>query len=236
MRQNQALTWPKASFWLGVLGVVAGAIALSLLAHWQYQRAHYKTELEAKILSQLDKPAASRLQQTLPAWQKVQVSGRFDSRRNVLLEHQRYNGQTGWRLLTPLVLPDGKEIIVDRGWQAYPANRLNPDFAALAQPEQVVEVMAVVRKFPQRKGGLGGPITNTHPYVLLFLDAAYILEHVSFWPFYVQAMTPTHPAFVAALSELPSPAKHWEYMLTWLALLVAWVGIGVAALRANYRA
>jgi surfeit locus 1 family protein len=97
---------------------VLAVAGFGLLGRWQWHRA-------AEKQLQLDAFAAGSLQQLdlgsqalaqLPRFAQVQVSGRYDATHQFLLDNISRAGQAGYEVLTPLLLPDGRTLLVNRGW------------------------------------------------------------------------------------------------------------------------
>jgi len=59
------------------------------------------------------------------AWRfrPVLASGTFDASHQVLLDNRIHEGRPGFLVVTPLVLADGRTVLVDRGWVAAGATR-----------------------------------------------------------------------------------------------------------------
>ncbi len=52
----------------------------------------------------------------VPRFQRVSLIGRFDADHQFLLDNRTYDGRAGYEVLTPLNRPDGRILLVDRGW------------------------------------------------------------------------------------------------------------------------
>jgi surfeit locus 1 family protein len=92
------------------------------LGNWQLQRA---AEKRAVIASMEDdgQPALERLPATPEtlrdaARREVRIQGRYEGERQFLLDNRILKGRPGFDVLTPLVLEDGRRVLVDRGWVA----------------------------------------------------------------------------------------------------------------------
>ena len=120
---------------LVALGVVAGAAVCVRLGFWQVARWHEKQDLNAALRTSLAGPVL-RIEGALPGAEVdgrlVELEGEFDLRWHVLLAGRVHEGTPGVEVLTPLRLPSGEAVLVDRGW--LPA----PD-AATARPQDYPE-------------------------------------------------------------------------------------------------
>jgi cytochrome oxidase assembly protein ShyY1 len=118
--------------WIGWLALtLAAATVMSLLGFWQLHRYEERSEINSRIeaadvadpapLAQLlDTPGPG--QQVGPAapgetgWAMVDATGRFDDTYEVLVRGRTVSGRVGFEVVTPLVLPDGSAVLVNRGW------------------------------------------------------------------------------------------------------------------------
>jgi surfeit locus 1 family protein len=88
------------------------------LGRWQWGRYEAKRELWA----QFERGAGQRVElgsratTGLPRYARVRVEGRWLPQRQFLLENRSYEGRPGYEVLTPFVLPDGRLLVVNRGW------------------------------------------------------------------------------------------------------------------------
>jgi|GEM_PF-2055587 len=226
----------KIGLFVAILLFVGAEVALVKLALWQHARAGEKEVLRAEILATQQTPATWPLN-AQDVGRAITLNGVFLPEPIYMLEHQpKQSGagtRTGWRVFSALHLaddapePEAQQVIwVDRGWTEYERGqaRLTPDFAKYAPTVGEILVRGIVKEFPLRQQkSWGGPITASHPNVLLFLDENYIEAPIKAIPqFYVQSLVPTGSALEAIAAPLPAPGRHREYMLTWagLALLL----------------
>jgi surfeit locus 1 family protein len=97
---------------------VLAVVGFGLLGRWQWQRADEKrlqlAAFAAGSLQQLDLGSQTLAQ--LPRFAQVKVSGHFDVAHQFLLDNISHAGQAGYEVLTPLWLPDGRTLLVNRGW------------------------------------------------------------------------------------------------------------------------
>ena len=112
--------------------VAAGCIVACLqLGFWQQQRAEYKqTRLsqweQAPTLLQ---PNAQQMRQAAP-FSNVELTGRFDPSRHILLDNQTRNNHPGVHVFVPFELStQGTTVLVNRGWQPYDRHtQQGPDY------------------------------------------------------------------------------------------------------------
>jgi len=103
---------------------------LLALADWQWHRAADKIALREHWAAQSALPplrlSSTKLGAGDPfalAGRPVIVRGRWQAEHQVLLDNQVADGQVGYRVFTPLRLPDGTAVLVDRGWVPAPPRR-----------------------------------------------------------------------------------------------------------------
>jgi surfeit locus 1 family protein len=106
---------------LTTLLVLVGTALCIRLGIWQLdrleQRRAFNTHVEAQwSASTLDLNDNLPLDLTEMEYRAVQASGSYDFDRQVALRNQYWQDQYGFHLLTPLVLGDGRAVLVDRGW------------------------------------------------------------------------------------------------------------------------
>jgi cytochrome oxidase assembly protein ShyY1 len=126
--------------WLGLTALLLALAATMVgLGLWQLDRYHQRSAINDRI----DASAAGQTQPVaavLPpagqappasaAWTRVTATGRYDLENQVLVRARTVNDQVGFEIVTPLVLPDGSAVLVDRGWVAPPASG-----GAMAMPD-----------------------------------------------------------------------------------------------------
>lgn len=107
-----------------VIGLAALATALltARLGLWQLSRADEKNALQAAIERQAGEPVLKALP-SQPAelaaltHRRVELAGRWSAEQTVYLDNRQMFGRPGFYVLTPLLLPDGRALLVQRGWQ-----------------------------------------------------------------------------------------------------------------------
>jgi surfeit locus 1 family protein len=125
----------RAGAWMTVLACV-GVLAFGLLGRWQWHRAAEKRALEAAFAAGELQPGTelgARSTADLPRYAALRVRGRYDWVHQFLLDNMGHAGATGYEVLTPLRLEDGRVLLVNRGWLPLPDGRRDrlPDIAPL---------------------------------------------------------------------------------------------------------
>ena len=133
---------------LPTLAVAALLPLLLWLGIWQLGRAAEKRALvEAFAAAQGAAPVPFAAD--LPRFSRVAARGRWDPSRQFLLDAMVHQGRAGFRVRTPLLLADGRVLLVDRGWVAGdPARRALPD-VAFAAGDAPVEAVGLVDELPR---------------------------------------------------------------------------------------
>lgn len=103
-------------------------LALSLIAlclqasRWQYQRyevRHANNEIIRANVNQVTDENAlktSQENQTLIAWKKISLAGRFEPEKEILVRNRYHEGVYGYGVVTLFISDSGRKYWVDRGW------------------------------------------------------------------------------------------------------------------------
>jgi len=205
------------------------------LGFWQIERLHWKEALLADIDQRahaVPVDIASVTPDTAD-YRAAKASGTFLYDKSFyLFASNRATGEGGYHVLTPLQLPDGGLLLVDRGWIPYAKK---PD--GFAQPSGVVSLQGLLlRPAPQ---GWMQPANNPAKGEWYNVDLAAMSEsaHRSpFLPYVLSAdATPNEGGLpVGGQMRLDLPNDHFSYAVTWFALAGALLVIYVlASCRAN---
>ncbi|MDG1286615.1 MAG: SURF1 family protein [Rickettsiales bacterium] len=102
-------------FIAGTVGVLVG------LGSWQMQRLAWKDQLLAqyetgKTLPALELSAIASQDLNNNAYRHLKFSGKFMHDKEVHLGGRRWHGKTGYQVLTPMKMKDGRIFLVNRGW------------------------------------------------------------------------------------------------------------------------
>lgn len=141
---------------LAVAAVVLLVTAVCVsLGFWQLSRRHEKQRLNRSQAAALAATPLRLASAAVPLDavrdRRVELTGRFDERRQVVLAGRAHAGSPGVEVVTPLRLTDGSAVLVDRGW-------LPASDAATAMPQEFPEpgertVTGLARPIERGAGG-----------------------------------------------------------------------------------
>lgn len=219
----------------GVLALILGSGLLVSLGLWQIQRGENKREMLAQRQA-ASKSAPLNFMRTLEAagggapdyGHRYTVSGRMDAGRQILFDNQVHKGQVGYRVWTPVILADGRRMLVDRGWvPPGPGGRAAPPHPEA--PSGHIEMTGLWRDLPQpglRLGDAAACEATAWPRVLNYpdigqlrcqydsdvVDGLLLLEEDDSRGFVRD--------WDQAMSRMP-PIRHFGYAFQWFAMAAA---------------
>jgi surfeit locus 1 family protein len=131
------------------IATVIALIILCGLGAWQLERLQWKLALIESVNRNLAAPPLTldrilALDGEAAQYRRVTVDGRFDHAREAYAFITSSGGQAVYHVLTPLVLADGRALMIDRG--AVPESRRDPATRAAGNPQGPVSVTGVWRR------------------------------------------------------------------------------------------
>lgn len=217
---------------LGLLMTLAAATMVGL-GLWQLDRYHYRSDINARIdaasahppvpISQVLAPPAGGTLGAAPtstaAWSLVSVTGRYDAAHEILARARTVNSTVGFEVVTPLVLPDGAAILVDRGWVPYAEGGAAVAPAVPPAPGGDVTVVGRVHA-PESRSGPAEPFAGRLAVRRIAPEPlAASVPH----PLYGAYLTlesqtpPADPAFVPIAPDHENAAMNAGYVVQWWA-------------------
>ena len=127
-------TLPKLysrKWWLTTVVVIIGVFVLIQLGFWQLERLEQRRSFNVRVAERWQQEPFDVNHNTIPddlstlEYRRVQALGEFDYSNQIMLSNQTRNQAPGSVLVTPLVLDDGRAILVARGW--VPTGDDNPE-------------------------------------------------------------------------------------------------------------
>ncbi len=220
---------------LGLFALAMSALCVRL-AFWQLDRLHGRRHFNALYAQGMQAspvPLEALLARTDGSpllYRRATVTGTYDTDREVILYGRTQDDRPGNHVITPLMLPDGRAVIVDRGWVPFQMD--TPPVIGAAPPEGPVQVTGLVFG-SEAGGGDAGPVTTVKSVDLGQLgdQLPYPLLRV-----YLQLQTQA-PAQPSDLPVPPPPpalddGPHLSYALQWFAFAtIAFGGFWLLAIR-----
>ncbi|MDI6026642.1 SURF1 family protein [Corticibacterium sp. UT-5YL-CI-8] len=220
--------------------LVAGTIAFAILialGTWQVQRLHWKEALLTSIeqRSTSEPQPLSEVEATFDRtgdvdYQRMTASGRF------LHQGERhffatFNGQSGFFVYTPLMLADGRALLVNRGFVPYELKD-----TAKRQEGQVagdVTIVGLARNPLAQKPSFLVPENDLTKNVFYWKDrdamaaTASLPAGTGVLPFFIDADATPNPGGlpVGGVTIIDLPNSHLQYAGTWYGLALALVGV-----------
>ena len=206
-----------------------GVVLMVNLSMWQLGRlsdrrefnseVHERSSLETVNISELDLSDPPAVQ-----WRSAGAIGTYDPSEQVLILNRSQNGVAGLNVVTPLILDDGRAILVNRGFIALSAT---PPSAPLG----TVRVLGTVQISDQRTSGQATQASGEQSEFFR-LDIARLEEQIDYELLPValvaKASEPSEEPTIAPINppEL-SQGPHMSYAIQWLifsiAVIVGWV-------------
>jgi surfeit locus 1 family protein len=228
------------AFIIFALLMAAGCVRLGF---WQLGRLAERRARNAAITGRMQAQATgwreAMADSASARFRRVQLSGRYDYARELVLTSRGRDGAPGVHVLTPLVVADGPPVLVNRGW-AYAADGMSVDLgkwhegdtaAVDGYLEEFVAVRGMVSTSSQSRGVR---------YLARDSIEARLGERVA--PFLVvQRMGSVQGDSLAHLIRVDLPVldegSHRSYAIQWFAFAaIAVVGAGAVARRPVRRA
>lgn len=210
-----------------LVAAVAAAAITARLGVWQLSRAAEKEALQASLDSRGAAPPLAAAELARSAGEaaaqhhrRITLEGRWVGGRTVYLDNRPMDGRAGFYVLTPLALPDGDAVLVQRGWVPRDATDRSR-VPEVATPEGPVSVEGRIAPPPSRLFELGaegqGAIRQN-----LDLDAFGRETGLRLRPLSVQQTDAAGAPADGLLRRWPAPAvdvhKHYGYAFQWFAL------------------
>ena len=206
------------------LGVLLLAGVCVQLGRWQLHRLDERKARNEVTRTNLAAPAAPIDQIVGPpgvvgdqhAWRTAVVTGRYDASKQVVLKYRNVQDKPGFEIVTPLVLADGKAVLVDRGFLARQSSELMP---LHVPPVPAGEVTVTGRLQRSERGGRtnGGTPDDGTARLINGPDYAKVLG-LDLYDGYL-TIDKQEPANDPAFSGFPGPeiddGPHFFYALQW---------------------
>jgi len=217
--------------WWGVLVCVLVVAAMCGLGVWQIDRGESKQRMLAQqdaAIKSPPTPFAESANSVPPYGHRYTVRGRMDAAHQILFDNQVFKERVGYGVWTPVILADGRRVLIDRGW--VPVGRGGrSDLPTPDAPGGELTVTGLWRDLPRpglRLGGDAACRTSGWPRVLNYptiasvrcqydgpvVDGLLLLDEADPRGFARD--------WQVGLTRMP-PVRHFGYALQWFAMAVA---------------
>jgi surfeit locus 1 family protein len=222
--------------------ILATLIALPLIAAliglgtWQVQRLAWKTGLIATMAERLQEApitldAALVLPREEAEWRLVTATGVLEADRSVALYRISSDGAAGYQVLTPMALPDGRHVMISRGFVAATSfvDALTGLPAASGDP---VAVTGVLRPGEEQAAFTNDNDPDAGAWYWIDLKALSRQTGVDLLPLIIVAdADPAGGDLIGRQARFDPPNQHLQYAITWYSLAVVALVIYVLLLR-----
>jgi surfeit locus 1 family protein len=234
---------------LSVRGAVAAIFILAMcalcvrLGFWQLDRLEQRRTRNAAIRAATAQPPL-RLDSNAPgadpralAWRRAQAGGRYHHAGDMVIRGRSREGRPGVHLVSPLVLADGRVVMVNRGWVPSP-DGTTADVGPLrtAGPVRVTGALLPITAEQDRGLPIPGRAGTDSTWRRVDLAAARARSPGTLIPLVLQQLpaegagagSPPLPEPLPSLSE----GNHLSYAVQWFSFAaIGVVGLAILLLR-----
>jgi surfeit locus 1 family protein len=218
------------------LSLALGALMACFLGlgNWQLNRADEKTQLRQQF-EQAPGYSALPTGEPVGRYTRVDLNGRFDTERHLLIDNQVHQGRAGVHVLTPFALPDGRWILVNRGWLPLaPDRRVMPAVPTVDEPVAISGRLDRIYRPGRQIGAPDSIRSDTWPQLLTYpeIDAIGQALGVELYPL-VLLLDRQHPSGFEDRDWQPvntGAAKHRARAMQWFTFattaFIIWIVLG----------
>ena len=202
---------------------VFAAIICYYMSYWQYTRYVGKKEyfavLEARAAMGPAEPAAATSDWEPLHYRTVRVTGQFDYAHEMVLINRSKDNVAGVKLITPLRMEDGRNILVDRGFIPY--NLYADGDRKQVQPEGLQTVEGLLTPSQEKSFFLAPaeslPADGSFKERFLRVDIAVMAEQLDYplLPVYVDQNNQTESLPAHTPRAVVGPGRHMNYTIQW---------------------
>ncbi|MBC8717918.1 SURF1 family protein [Ochrobactrum sp. Marseille-Q0166] len=231
---------PQRFPWGVLVASLVAFIILLGLGTWQVERLHWKEALLASTQQRVHEtplPLAEMEKiyhdEGTVEYRPVTVSGTFmhQGERHFLATYQ---GQPGFNVYTPLMLEDGRFILINRGFVPY--EKKDQQTRLDGQLDGPVTINGLARDPLHSKPSYFLPDNDTDKNIFYWKDWSAMAESADIpsldeaVPFFIDAdNTPNFGGLpIGGITIIDFPNNHLQYAVTWYGLALALLGVVVA--------
>lgn len=229
-KQDNTVKMPNRFPWVLLLCSMIGFLVLVGLGTWQVQRLYWKEQLIATIDARthsapkpLAEVEAEFTQTGAVDYMPVTLRGTFQHA-NEQYFFTTFKGAPGYAVYTPLILSDGRAILVNRGFVPYEMQ--NPSIRPQGQVEGEINITGLARDPLITKPSSYLPDNEPAKKLYYWKDWGMMMENSGlsqqhdFVGFFVDVDATANPGGlpIGGITILEQPNSHLQYAGTWFAL------------------
>jgi cytochrome oxidase assembly protein ShyY1 len=228
--EDWSFVW-KPRWILSHLFVLTCVVAMVFACLWQLSRYHGRVSINKMLatrmavepvpLHTLIRPGEPDAIANHRAWRQVTVTGRYDNKNQILIQmEQDAESDPGYWLVTPLILPDGKAVAINRGFVPLGLDESGP-LLQYRPPSGTVTVTGMLYPTQNRTGGPYDPATG-HLHLLSRVDLHRWQRQLPYqlYPLYVNLASSSPPQHGTYPEPVPKPTlddgPHLNYAGQWI--------------------
>ena len=222
------------------LFTVPSLVLLIGLGVWQVQRLHWKEGLiaqrDAAVAAAPVVPPQTVAEARGLEFHHVVAEGTFENDKELFLAATSDEGESGYQVITPLVMTDGRTMFVNRGF--IPLEFKDRTKRAAGELSGTVRVVGLLRVPPAKKPSFFLPDNRPDLNLWFWVDLPAMARQDGIadpTPFYIDADKTPNPGGwpKGGVTRLELPNNHLQYAITWFSLAVALAVIYVLYHRNN---
>ena len=207
-----ALEWRDRAALVGALVVAAACVRLGV---WQLDRLRQRRAGNAHVLATRSRPpipVAGALSTDSARDRRLFARGAYDYTHERLWHGRSYEGVPGVDLVTPLKLPDGTAVLVDRGWAPSP-DGYHVDQDAYREDDSA-EVSGMGMVAPRGRGDVDpAALRDSLPYPLLLFVVQQLPPSTALY-------RPLPRGLIRWPAQELSDGPHLSYAIQWFSFAV----------------
>lgn len=198
---------------LAVILIVAGLTRLGL---WQLDRRIQKIELNQRMAARWQSAPFDLNQEALPTdladlqFRRIQVTGTFDYAQQIAIKGVNRNQLPGVALVTPLVMADGRAVLVVRGWVS--SDKAKPEqWGEFDEAQAQATVVGLMRE-DQPLPGAPQPTAPQKEWFRVDLTALQAQMPYPLLPAFVEMLAEPNRSAMVLPIRADEPAPYDEFM------------------------
>jgi surfeit locus 1 family protein len=222
-----------------LVSMIIGITVLCALGTWQVKRLFWKEALIAEVQARTAQPPVAldaflKAQTDKENWpySPVVTQGIYDHSKEVYFFTTSIEGRSGWNVHTPMLLENGKYIIVNRGFVPYDMQETEKRLEGQVKGKQQLAGLVRVPEIEKPNGWF--PENDPDKRELYWRDYDVFVnlmgknEGREFVPLFVDANDAPVPGGFpkGGTTIIAFSNSHLQYAVTWYGLALALLGVG----------